>query len=111
MGYTGAFSPGSRHPTYKNIQDFAEAVRVTFDPERTSVRKMIDVFFASHTPEDPASAGTQYRSAIFFHTPEHARIAREAVEEWSLFGRHVSVENARDFYQAEERHQRFMNKW
>ncbi len=90
--------------------DYAESIRVTFDPTQLSYQDMLGMFFDFHTPADPRWAGTQYRSAIFVHTPEQKELARAALATRGALGRFVAVEEASDFYRAEEYHQRYIVK-
>ena len=79
-GYAGGRRP---NPTYEQVcsgtTGHAEVVQVTFDPSEVSYRDLLDVFFTIHDPttlnRQGNDSGTQYRSAIFHHTPEQARIA------------------------------------
>ena len=68
------------------------------------------MFFGFHTPADPRWAGTQYRSAIFVHTPEQRKLAEDAVQSQGSIGKYVAIEDASDFYRAEEYHQDFIGK-
>ena len=68
------------------------------------------MFFSFHTPSDPRFAGTQYRSAIFTHTKEQQQLALQAIEDKGRLGSWVAVEDASDFYQAEEYHQKYIDK-
>src|SRR5580700_426840 len=85
-GYTGGDTP---NPTYRQVCNgdtgHAEVVQVTFDPAVVSFRDILDVFFATHDPttrnRQGPDVGTQYRSAIFYHTPEQKRIAEERIAE------------------------------
>jgi peptide-methionine (S)-S-oxide reductase len=85
-GYAGGRRP---NPTYEQVcsgaTGHAEVVRITYDPEVVSFRELLDVFFTIHDPttlnRQGGDAGTQYRSAIFFETPEQERIARESIAE------------------------------
>lgn len=85
-GYAG----GKRaNPTYEQVcsgaTGHAEVVQVTFDPAVISHRDLLDVFFTIHDPTTLSrqghDRGTQYRSAVFFHTPEQERAARAAIAE------------------------------
>jgi len=83
-GYAGGTVPS---PTYELVcggrTGHAEVVQVTFDPAVLSFRNLLDVFFATHDPttrnRQGADVGTQYRSVIFYHTPEQQRIAEERI--------------------------------
>ena len=72
-----------------------------------SYQELLDLFFEMHTPADPRWSGTQYRSAIFVHTPEQRAWAQDAVAARGALGRFVAVEDASDFYAAEEYHQKY----
>ena len=110
VGYTGSKSGTAQDPTYQNVQDFAEGIRVHFNPDKISYQDLLDMVFSFHTPQDPRFAGTQYRSAIFYHTPEQKRLAEAAVEARGRVGSWVAIEPASDFYKAEEYHQKFIDK-
>ena len=110
VGYSGSHSSQTSNPTYRNIQDYAESIRVTFDPSKVSYNDMLDMFFGFHTPADPRWAGTQYRSAIFVHTLEQRNLAEAAVKAQGTIGKYVAVEDASDFYRAEEYHQKYIKK-
>jgi peptide-methionine (S)-S-oxide reductase len=83
-GYTGGHIEG---PTYEAVcggrTGHAEAVRITFDPSVVSYREILDVFFVIHDPttlnRQGHDVGTQYRSAIFYHSPEQKRTAEEVI--------------------------------
>ena len=111
VGYSGSQDPKNlKNPTYRNIKDYAESIRVTFDPSKLSYQDMLDMFFGLHTPSDPRWAGTQYRSAIFVHTPEQRKLAEAAVKARGTIGKFVAIEDASDFYKAEEYHQKYIEK-
>lgn len=77
------------HPTYRQVcggnTGHAEVVRVTFDPSVISFRDILDIFFTIHDPttlnRQGNDIGTQYRSGIYFHSPEQERIAHEIIDE------------------------------
>jgi len=85
-GYAGGSMPD---PSYQQVctggTGHAEVVQVHFDPAVLSFRNLLDVFFATHDPttrnRQGADVGTQYRSVIFYHTPEQKRIAEERIAE------------------------------
>ena len=116
-GYMGGKTP---NPTYEDIcrgdTGHAEVVRVTYDPAELSYRDLLAVFFTIHDPTTPNrqgnDVGTQYRSAIFFHTPEQEQAAREVVASLTrekLFGAPIVTEivPAGTFHQAEDEHQEY----
>lgn len=114
-GYTGGQSV---NPTYKQVcggdTGHAEVVQITFDPAVISFADLLDVFFATHDPttlnRQGADVGTQYRSAIFYHTPEQKQTAEQKVAEWNAaghWGRPIVTETTPlpTFYPAEDYHQ------
>ena len=116
-GYMGGDSP---NPSYEDIctgdTGHAEVVRVTFDPAVVGFRDLLAVFFTIHDPTTPDrqgnDVGTQYRSAIFFHSPEQQRAAREVIARLSaekLWANPIVTEvvPASTFWQAEDYHQEY----
>lgn len=114
-GYTGG---DVKNPTYQQVcggaTGHAEVVQVTFDPATISFRDILQIFFATHDPttlnRQGADVGTQYRSAIFYHTPEQKRIAEELIAELNaakIWPRPIVTEVAplEQFYGAEDYHQ------
>lgn len=87
-GYAGGRRP---NPTYEQVcgggTGHAEVVQVSFDPDVVSYRDLLDVFFTIHDPttlnRQGNDSGTQYRSAIFFHSAEQERVARAAIAEFT----------------------------
>ena len=85
-GYAGGTTT---NPTYKQVctgtTGHAEVVQVTFDPSVIAYREILDVFFGMHDPttrnRQGGDVGTQYRSAIFTHSPDQKRIAEETIAE------------------------------
>jgi peptide-methionine (S)-S-oxide reductase len=77
------------NPSYEQVcggdTGHAEVVRVSFDPERIALREVLEIFFSIHDPttlnRQGNDIGTQYRSGIYFHTPEQERVAREVIAE------------------------------
>jgi len=116
-GYTG----GRRaHPTYEQVctgaTGHAEAIQVTYDPVVISDREMLEIFFAFHDPtslnRQGPDVGTQYRSAIFYNSPEQEQLAREMIadlERDNTFGQPIVTElqPLDTFYPAEARHQQY----
>jgi peptide-methionine (S)-S-oxide reductase len=120
VGYTGGHT---ENPTYKDVctdrTGHAEVVQVTFDPAQVSYEKLLDVFWEEHDPtqvnRQGPDFGKQYRSAIFFNSPEQEAIAkksRAALEASGKFRRAIATEitPATTFYRAEEYHQRYLEK-
>jgi peptide-methionine (S)-S-oxide reductase len=71
---------------------------------------MLDMFLSFHTPSDPRFAGTQYRSAIFVYNPEQRALSEQLLATKGRLGAMIAVEDASDFYQAEEYHQNYLVK-
>jgi peptide-methionine (S)-S-oxide reductase len=97
----------------------AEVVQVTFDPAQVSYRELLEVFFTIHDPttlnRQGADVGTQYRSAIFTHSPEQEQTAREVirdVEEEGIWDNPIvtQVGPAPEFYPAEAYHQQYFRR-
>jgi len=116
-GYMGGQNP---NPTYEQVcsgrTGHAEVVQITFDPALVSYRELLEVFFVIHDPttlnRQGNDSGTQYRSAIFFHSPEQ-KTAAEAViaelEKAQLWGAKFVTEitPASTFWMAEDYHQEY----
>lgn len=114
-GYMGGHT---KHPTYKAVctgtTGHAEVVRIEFDPGVTSFRELLEVFFAIHDPttldRQGNDVGTQYRSAIFYHSPVQRETAEALIREISpAFPNPVvtQVVPATQFYPAEEYHHEY----
>jgi len=114
-GYSGGTVP---NPTYRHVctgdTGHAEVVQITFDPAVISFTDVLDVFFATHDPttlnRQGADHGTQYRSAIFYHTPEQKEIAERRIAELNaadIWPRPIvtQVVPFETFYPAEDYHQ------
>jgi len=120
VGYTGGYFDT---PTYKDVctekTGHAEALEVEFDPTQVSYEELLALFFENHDPTTPnrqgPDVGTQYRSAIFYHTPEQMMAAKAMKEKLEESGRHkrpivTEITPASTFYRAEEYHQRYFEK-
>ena len=109
VGYAGGKEIG---PTYRNILDHTEAVRVQFDPTRITYRDILRIFFMEHSPFAPEYS-RQYRSALLVHNDDQREVANEMVSALAKkTGRlvYTKVEDATDFYRAEEYHQKYFEK-
>jgi peptide-methionine (S)-S-oxide reductase len=120
VGYTGGHTDD---PTYEHVcshtTGHAEAVEVTFDPERVSYEQLLDVFWTNHNPttknRQGLDIGDQYRSAVFFHSPDQQEAAertKEAVQAKVHWPKKVVTEivPAPEFYEAEDYHQQYLEK-
>jgi len=120
VGYTGG---SFKDPAYQDVcsdkTGHAEAVEVTFDPRKISYSGLLDVFFKIHDPtqlnRQGPDIGSQYRSAIFFHSPEQEKLALQAKQKLQAqkqFKGRIQTEivAARKFYQAEDYHQQYIVK-
>ena len=118
VGYTGGHTES---PSYRDVcsgrTGHAEAVEVTFDPSEVSYDELADTFFRLHDPtqvnRQGPDVGTQYRSAIFTHSPEQERLSREAAARAAeRLGRPVATQivPAETFWPAEEYHQQYLVK-
>ena len=120
VGYLGGHTA---NPTYKDVctdeTGHAEVVQVAFDPSKVSYDKLLDVFWSAHDPttlnRQGPDIGTQYRSAIFFHSPDQARQARAAKDKVQASGKFrrpvvTEITAASTFYPAEDYHQKYLAK-
>ena len=109
------------NPTYEDVcshtTGHAEVVEVTYDPEQVSYQQLLGVFWGKHDPtqlnRQGWDVGDQYRSAIFFHSPEQevaAKASKEAAQ--ARFKRPIVTEitAATEFWSAEDYHQRYLEK-
>ena len=119
-GYAGGTT---QNPSYEDVcsddTGHAEVVQVEFDPERVSYGELLNVFWANHDPttlnRQGPDRGTQYRSVIFYHSPEQRTAAEEskaAMDKSGRFRRPIvtQIEPAPTFWPAEDYHQRYLEK-
>jgi peptide-methionine (S)-S-oxide reductase len=117
-GYSGGHVP---NPSYRDVCNgttaHAEVVQLEFDPGVISYREILEVFFAIHDPtqldRQGHDVGTQYRSVIFFHSPDQKAEAERLIEELrSVFDEPIvtQVVSFEAFYPAEEYHQEFYRR-
>ena len=123
LSVTSGYSGGQvANPTYKEVctgeTGHAECVQVVYEPDKISYDELLEVFFQVHDPtslnRQGADVGTQYRSAIFYHTNEQkekAEFYKKRLEEEKAFDRPIVTEisPATTFYKAEDYHQNYYN--
>ena len=120
VGYSGG---SLRNPTYQDVcsgrTGHAEVVQVEYDPARVSYDQLLGVFWENHDPttlnRQGPDIGAQYRSAIFFHTPEQEAAARASKARLDRSGRYprpivTEITPASEFWRAEDYHQRYLEK-
>jgi peptide-methionine (S)-S-oxide reductase len=120
VGYMGG---GLKNPTYKDVctdrTGHAEVVEVTFDPAKVPYEDVLKVFWTCHDPtqlnRQGPDVGTQYRSVIFYHTPEQqaaAEASKQELERTGTFQRPVvtAILPAAEFWRAEDYHQQYLEK-
>ncbi|HEX9485281.1 MAG TPA: peptide-methionine (S)-S-oxide reductase MsrA [Gemmatimonadaceae bacterium] len=119
-GYAGGMPP---KPSYELVcsgrTGHAEVVQLTFDPAQITFRELLEVFFVIHDPttlnRQGGDVGTQYRSVIFYHSPEQKAAAESLIRELDESGRYdakivTQVLPAPEFYAAEDYHQDYFAK-
>ena len=120
VGYLGGTM---KNPTYRDVctghTGHAEVVEVEYDPSQVSYEELLNLFWENHDPtqlnRQGPDVGAQYRSAIFFHTPEQeaaARASKERLQNSGKYRRPIATEitPAAEFYRAEEYHQQYLEK-
>ena len=120
VGYAGG---KTQNPTYEDVcsdaTDHAEVVEVVFDPSEVSYAELLDVFWRNHDPttrnRQGPDVGSQYRSVVFYHSPEQKAAAEAKLAELEKGGRFrrpivTLIEPAPTFYRAEEYHQQYLAK-
>jgi peptide-methionine (S)-S-oxide reductase len=111
------------NPSYEEVcsgeTGHAEVVQIAFDPKVVSYKELLEVFFVIHDPttlnRQGNDAGTQYRSAIFYHSPEQKRVAEQTIRELEsekLFDTRIvtQVVPAEPFYPAEDYHREYFQR-
>jgi peptide-methionine (S)-S-oxide reductase len=111
------------HPTYHDVctarTGHAEVVHVEFDPSQVSYQDLLRVFWENHDPttlnRQGPDVGSQYRSAIFYHTPDQKSAARESKQELAKSGKFprpivTEIVPADEFWKAEDYHQQYLEK-
>jgi len=120
VGYMGG---ATERPTYEQVcsdrTGHAEVLQLTYDPDTISYEELLNVFWKSHNPttlnRQGPDIGTQYRSAIFYHTPEQKVIAEKSKQELEASGTWKSaivteITAAQNFWPAEDYHQKYLMK-
>jgi len=120
VGYTGGTK---ENPTYEDVctdrTGHAEVVEVEFDPAQISYEQLLDVFWSNHNPmtlnRQGPDVGAQYRSVVFYHSPEQKRAAEEKKEHLQNSGKFprpvvTAIEPASTFWRAEDYHQQYLKK-
>jgi len=120
VGYSGG---NFTNPTYKDVctgkTGHAEVVQLEYDSNVVSYEELLNVFWNIHDPttlnRQGPDIGTQYRSVIFYYNEEQERTAKESKEKLEKSGKHKSrivtqIEPAKEFYRAEEYHQKYFMK-
>ena len=120
VGYLGGTM---QNPSYKDVcsgrTGHAEVVQVVYDPAEISYEKLLEVFWENHNPttlnRQGPDVGTQYRSAIFYHTPEQKQLAEASKARLAASGKFArpivtEITPASTFYKAEDYHQRYLEK-
>ena len=120
VGYSNGHT---ENPTYKDVctdeTGHAEVVQVTYDPKEVTFKTLLDAFFSLHDPtqvnRQGPDFGKQYRTAIFFHSPEQEAEAKATIAALNASGKFkkpiaTEVTAAGKFYRAEEYHQKYLEK-
>jgi len=119
-GYSGG---KIAHPTYREVTSgltgHAEVIQLSFDPEVISLSSILEIFWKTHDPttlnRQGADVGTQYRSAIFYHTETQKKVAstlKEELNKSEIWGKPIVTEITpfQSFYKAEDYHQDYFNQ-
>ena len=120
VGYTGGIKPD---PTYEEVSSggtgHAEAIQIAYDPSKVSYERLLDIFWGNIDPTQLngqfADHGSQYRTAVFYHSEEQRRLAEASKEQLQRSGKFegpivTEITQVSAFYPAEEHHQRYYQK-
>jgi peptide-methionine (S)-S-oxide reductase len=120
VGYAGG---NFENPAYEDVSTgktgHAESVQIKFDPKIISYEELLKIFWENHNPTTPnrqgPDIGTQYRSIIFYHSPEQKELAEKSKKELELSGKFknpiiTEIISAGKFWKAEEYHQNYLKK-
>ena len=116
VGYTGG---KTKNPTYEQVctgkTGHAEAVQIVYNPKIITYEQLLETFWMMHNPTQKnrqgPDIGTQYRSAIFYHNQEQKQIAEQSKKEKDLGVKiQTEITLAKEFYPAEEYHQKYLKK-
>lgn len=120
VGYSGG---SLKSPTYEDVcsghTGHAEAVQIEYDPAQVPYEKLLEIFWKSHDPttlnRQGPDVGSQYRSVIFFHSPEQEALAKRSKEDAAKSGLHknkivTEIVPTSVFYRAEDYHQQYLAK-
>ena len=122
VGYCGGIK---KNPTYEDVctdtTGHAESVDIDYDPQEISYEELLKIFWNNHNPttlnRQGPDVGTQYRSVVFFHTPEQENVALEMKKNLNPVAKEkfnaeiiTEIKPAQEFYRAEEYHQRYLEK-
>lgn len=120
VGYTGGHTLNpSYHDVCSDTTGHAEAIEITFDPHKISYATLVELFFKNHNPttknRQGPDAGSQYRSTIFYHSPEQqAEVIKikDTLENAKNYSQPIVTEiiAATEFYPAEDYHQKYLQK-
>lgn len=120
VGYMGGHFP---NPSYLDvvarITGHAEVAQIEYDRDKVSYEELLKVFWSMHDPtslnRQGADRGEQYRSVIFFHTPQQELIARKSKQQLQISGKYdraivTEIKPALEYYLADEEHQQYLEK-
>ena len=122
---SGYSAGNTENPTYKEVTsgrtNHAEVVNIIYDPSKVTYLELLEIFWRTHDPttlnRQGADVGTQYRSVVFFHTPEQENVALEMKKNLNPVAKEkfnaeiiTEIKPAQEFHRAEEYHQQYLEK-